>query len=199
MVWNPQTTTNAWSPKSSSTQNSTISSSALTAVQWAQKKAENSNSGAKNGITSSVPHPTPNTNGDADYLGEEGHQYIEIGYFFAHLMLHAQALKLLDDGKGTPIEGSPAPVRTPGGEMSTHDQKKSHMSAISQLSTQILQRARRVEVVEMRVLSPIARVDFSTLLILFTLLLHLLAFLYADYSHQSRYSDLSRRKSIGQL
>ena len=99
------------------------------------------------------PPALPNINGDADFLGEEGHQYIEIGYFFAHLMLHAQALKLLDDGKGTPIEGSPAPVRTPGGEMSTHDQKKSHMSAISQLSTQILQRARRVEVVEMRVIS----------------------------------------------
>jgi hypothetical protein len=95
----------------------------------------------------------PSMNGDADCLGEEGHQYIEIGYFFAHLMLHAQALKLLDDGKGTPIEGSPAPVRTPGGEMSTHDQKKSHMSAISQLSTQILQRAQRVEVVDMRVIS----------------------------------------------
>jgi hypothetical protein len=87
-------------------------------------------------------------------VGQEGHQYIEIGYYFAHLMLHAQALKLLDDGKQTPIEsGSPASAaRTPSDmPASTYDAKKTHMSAISQLSTQILSRARRVEVAEIRV------------------------------------------------
>jgi hypothetical protein len=87
-------------------------------------------------------------------LGQEGHQYIEIGYYFAHLMLHAQALKLLDDGKQTPIEsGSPASAaRTPSDmPSSTYDAKKTHMSAISQLSTQILSRARRVEITEIRV------------------------------------------------
>jgi hypothetical protein len=104
---------------------------------------ENCNSGGKNGITFFVYlYYSPLI------IDEEGHQYIEIGYYFAHLMLHAQALKLLDEGRSTPIDGSPA--RTPS-DISTHDKKKTHMSAISQLSTQILQRARRVEVVEIRV------------------------------------------------
>jgi len=72
-------------------------------------------------------------------------------------MLHAQALKLLDDThhaeRGTPIDGSPAALpRTPGSE-TQYEMKKSHMSAISQLSTQILQRARRVEITEIRVLA----------------------------------------------
>lgn len=76
-----------------------------------------------------------------DYLfRQEGHQYIEIGYYFAHLMLHAQALKLLDEVK--------SPGESPGGDA---EAKKARMSAISQLSTQIFQRARRVEVSEIRV------------------------------------------------
>jgi hypothetical protein len=83
-------------------------------------------------------------------VGEDGHQYIEIGYYFAHLMLRAQALKLLDDGKSTPI-GSPVSRSSASTELSSHEAKKSHMSAISQLSTQILQRARLVEVAEIRV------------------------------------------------
>lgn len=87
-----------------------------------------------------------------DYLfREDGHQYIEIGFYFAHLMLRAQALKLIDDGRNTPVDGSPAPTRTPDGRGGAAELKKAHMSAISQLSTQILQRARRVEASEMRV------------------------------------------------
>src|SRR5271167_1554612 len=86
-------------------------------------------------------------------VGEDGHQYIEIGYYFAHLMLRAQALKLLDDGKSTPIDGSPVSRTSATAELSSHEAKKSHMSAISQLSTQILQRARLVDVAEIRVSS----------------------------------------------
>ena len=86
-------------------------------------------------------------------VDEDGHQYIEIGYYFAHLMLRAQALKLLEEsgggGRQTSVDGSPA-ARTPS-DFSSHEAKKSHMSAISQLSTQILTRARRVEVSEIRV------------------------------------------------
>jgi hypothetical protein len=81
-------------------------------------------------------------------------------------MLHAQALKLLDDGHhvaGTPTE--PSPGRTPSSDISQQDQKKSHMSAISQLSTQILQRAQRVEVGELRVLPFSQPANFSTSLI----------------------------------
>jgi hypothetical protein len=83
--------------------------------------------------------------------GVDGHQYIEIGYYFAHLMLRAQALKLLDDGRSTPIDGSPVSRSSATTDLSTYEAKKSHMSAISQLSTQILQRARLVEVAEIRV------------------------------------------------
>lgn len=85
-------------------------------------------------------------------IDEDGHQYIEIGYYFAHLMLRAQALKLIEEsgaGRQTPVDGSPI-VRTPT-DFSSHEAKKSHMSAISQLSTQILNRARLVEVAEIRV------------------------------------------------
>jgi len=57
-------------------------------------------------------------------------------------MLHAQALKLLDEAK--------SPTESPATEA---EAKKTHMSAISQLSTQIFQRAMRVEVSEIRVLS----------------------------------------------
>ena len=108
-----------------------------------------------------IPYPPPTASyllgivwSELTGLGQEGHQYIEIGYYFAHLMLHAQALKLLDDGKQTPIDsGSPASAaRTPSDlPPSTYDAKKTHMSAISQLSTQILSRARRVEITEIRV------------------------------------------------
>ena len=82
-------------------------------------------------------------------IEREGHQYIEIGYYFAHLMLHAQALKFLEEEKSGSTSGSPTKSPT---DISTLELKKSHMSAISQLSTQILQRARRVEVTEIRVL-----------------------------------------------
>src|SRR5438046_1334188 len=105
-------------------------------------------------------------------IDEDGHQYVEIGYYFAHLMLRAQALKLLEEGgtggRQTPVDGSPA-ARTPT-DFSSPEAKKSHMSAISQLSTQILNRARRVEVAEIRV-HPQHRspADFSTLRISFTL------------------------------
>lgn len=91
-------------------------------------------------------------------------------------MLHAQALKLLDDGKQTPVDfGSPATTaRTPTDLPSSQDAKKSHMSAISQLSTQILSRARRVEVAEIRVPSlfpfrfVVHRANDSMLRILYT-------------------------------
>ena len=59
-------------------------------------------------------------------------------------MLHAQALKLLD-------EATKSPPDSPG---SDSEAKKSHMSAISQLSSKIFQRARRVEVSEIRVHTP---------------------------------------------
>ena len=85
-------------------------------------------------------------------LGEDGHQYIEIGYYFAQLMLHAQGLKFLDDGKSTPIDGSP--VSRTSSDMSSHEAKRFHMIAISRLSIQILQRARHVEVAEIRVPLP---------------------------------------------
>jgi hypothetical protein len=98
-----------------------------------------------NGSISSVFHE-PDI---ALIVDEDGHQYIEIGYYFAHLMLHAQALSIVDEGRATPMSGSPAPG-TPS-DILVHDQKKTHMSAISQLSTQILQRAQRVEVAEIRV------------------------------------------------
>ena len=78
----------------------------------------------------------------------DGHQYIEIGYYFAHLMLHAQALNILNEGKATPVGGSPASTTS---VTDIHDQKITHMNAINERSTQILQRARRVEVAEMRV------------------------------------------------
>ena len=83
----------------------------------------------------------------------DGHQYIEIGYYFAHLMLHSQALKLLESGGRATPDSSPAPG-TPSAD--PIEQKKSHMSAISQLSTQILQRAHRVEVAEIRVFPSIS-------------------------------------------
>jgi hypothetical protein len=82
-------------------------------------------------------------------IGRDGAQYIEIGYYFAHLMLHAQALKFLEENKTGSTSGSPA--RSPT-DLGTLELKKQHMSAISQLSTQILQRARRVEVTEIRVM-----------------------------------------------
>lgn len=88
----------------------------------------------------------------------DGHQYIEIGYYFAHLMLHAQALKLSDDGRATPVE-SPATRSTPS-DVASHDSKKSHMSAISKLATQILNSAQRVEVSEIRVPFPSLPLDF---------------------------------------
>ena len=87
-------------------------------------------------------------------VDEDGHQYIEIGYWFAHLMLRAQALKLIDDGRNTPVDGSPAPARTPSDNRPSAELKKAHMSAISQLSANILQRARRVETSEIRVQTP---------------------------------------------
>ena len=108
---------------------------------------DNFNPGETNGITCSVlPILWVTANVD-----REGHQYIEIGYYFAHLMLHAQALKFLEEEKNGSSAGSPA--RSPT-DVTTLEQKKQHMSAISQLSTQILQRARRVEVAEIRVLPP---------------------------------------------
>jgi hypothetical protein len=84
-------------------------------------------------------------------VDEPGHQYIEIGYWFAHLMLHAKALKFLDEGKtATPGIGSPV-ARSPV-EPSPHlEQRKQHLSAIYQLSSQILQRVQLVEVTEIRV------------------------------------------------
>jgi hypothetical protein len=84
---------------------------------------------------------------------EDGHQYIEIGYYFAHLMLHAQALKLLDEPSHVATPSEPSPGRSSTEISQQHDLKKSHMSAISQLSTQILQRAQRVDVTELRVVS----------------------------------------------
>lgn len=96
-------------------------------------------------------------------VGEDGHQYIEIGFYFAHLMLRAQALKLLDDdGKSTPIDGSPVSRSSVTTELSSREAKKAHMSAISQLSTQILQRARLVEIAEIRVTSPIPFTSFNS-------------------------------------
>jgi hypothetical protein len=82
-------------------------------------------------------------------IGEDHHQYIEIGYYFAHLMLHSQALNILEEGKMTPVIGSPA-ASTPGG-ISRDEQRKTHVNAIKQLSTSIFQRARRVDVSEIRV------------------------------------------------
>lgn len=122
----------------------------------------------------SIPYPPFREN--SLMVDEDGHQYIEIGYYFAHLMLRAQALKLLEEaggggGRQTPVDGSPA-ARTPT-DFSSHELKKSHMSAISQLSTQILNRARRVEVAEMRVSRLLGIADGSTLRISFILLLHL--------------------------
>jgi hypothetical protein len=132
-------------------------------------------------------------------LGQEGHQYIEIGYYFAHLMLHAQALKLLDDGKQTPIEsGSPASAARTPSDMppSTYDAKKTHMSAISQLSTQILSRARRVEITEIRVPLPhsviISKLICSMLPISYTSSSHLQASVSAVYSPPSQSSETSK-------
>jgi hypothetical protein len=126
-----------------------------------QKKGVNCNSGGNNGIIFSVEA----LSNCFLIIDEDGHQYIEIGYYFAHLMLQAQALKLLDASRATPVDGSPA--KTPS-DISSHDQKKSYMSAISHLSTQILQRVRRVEVEEIRVRSLIFPTNSSTSLILFT-------------------------------
>ena len=109
---------------------------------------ENYSSGENNGIIYSVLKLIKKSL----IVDEDGHQYIEIGYYFAHLMLRAQALKLLEEsgaGRQTPVDGSPI-ARTPT-DFSSHEAKKSHMSAISQLSTQILNRARLVEVAEIRV------------------------------------------------
>ena len=92
---------------------------------------------------------------------QENHQYIEIGYWFAHLMLHAQALKFLDDEKGTlSMIGSPvakSPIDIP-----FLDYRKQHVSAISQLATQILQRAQLVEVSEIRVSYTRCKTNSST-------------------------------------
>jgi len=72
-------------------------------------------------------------------------------------MLHAQALKFLEGGSEkshnggstSSIAGSPA--KSPTTDIGVLEKKKQHMSAISQLSTQILQRARLVGVAEIRV------------------------------------------------
>jgi hypothetical protein len=99
-------------------------------------------------------------------IEQDGHQYIEIGYYFAHLMLHAQALNILEEGKMTPAGASPA-ASTPGG-VARDEQRKKHMTAMRQLSTNIFQRARRVEVSEIRVLHSFIVPNLSMSPILFT-------------------------------
>lgn len=135
-----------WLRKSCSTLNYIIfcRTSDLIRTKLEQKKEENCNVGGNTGIIFSVKTPYE----VILMTDEDGHQYIEIGYFFAHLMLHAQALKLLEENRATPVDGSPA--KTPS-DISFHDQKKSHMNMIRRLGTQILQRAQLVEVEEIRV------------------------------------------------
>ena len=180
--------TKEWSPKFSFITSSIVYYSVLAwnagdRWLWQQKIMSSYKPGEMNGITYSVsiPPATPTTNRPQPLvpltvtypigvfevywlmfacIDEEGHQYIEIGYWFAHLMLRAQALKLIDDGRNTPVDGSPAPPRTPSDNRPSAELKKAHMSAISQLSTKILQRARRVETSEIRVRTPLSPPHF---------------------------------------